>query len=119
MRHTSTEQIILRVASEGGCIELMGRLKGETWQFRVGTQENLLRVLEKDESLPGATAPCWLNTWEEALKALDAYFWQELQPLVVHPDFHKQVYQALSRPYGIDHEPCYKAWDLLFCAANH
>ena len=90
MPHTPTEQTILKLGSEGGCIELVGCQTGEIWRFRVATQETILRALEKDESPLEATAPSWFDTWAEALEALDAYSWQELQPLVVNEPHERQ-----------------------------
>lgn len=38
----------------------------------------------------------WVLTWRGALKQMDAYPWQFLYPLEVHPDFRKRVKAALK-----------------------
>ena len=91
----TTEQTILKVGSEGGCIELRGHQTDGAWRFRLTTNETtLIESLEEDAD--PATGSPWVSSWEAALALLDEYPWQHLYPLDVHPEFHKQICNALS-----------------------
>ena len=63
----------------------------------------------------GAFEPVWGESWEAALALLDAYPWQALYPLAVHPQFQKLIYQAVSRYHGSHHEHC-EEWDRVMQA---
>ena len=108
MPHVPTEHTLLKVGSEGGCIELLGLETDGTWRFRLATREAVIHDLLDEDSPHKAMKPSWVRTWEAALTLLDAYPWHEMYPLAVHPQFHKQVHQALYRYPGINHEQCYE-----------
>ena len=62
----TTEQTILKVGSEGGCIELRGHQTDGAWRFRLTTNETtLIESLEEDAD--PATGSPWVSSWEAAL----------------------------------------------------
>lgn len=77
-------ETILRVGAEGGSITLQGRMVDADWQFRLAREERLL-----DEDAHGQSN--WIDTWPDALMALDRYPWARLYPLDVHPLFADRV----------------------------
>ena len=118
MPHVPTEHTLLKVGSEGGCIELLGLETDGSWRFRLATQETVIYDLLGEDSPHEAMKPAWVDTWEAALALLDAYPWQELYPLAVHPQFQKLIYQAVSRYHGSHHQHC-DEWDRVMQADTH
>lgn len=43
-----------------------------------------------------------VDSWENALKLLDKYPWQNLFPLVVHPEFRELVLKAVVARYKLE-----------------
>lgn len=116
---TPTKQTVLKVGSDGGCIELLGVETDGAWRFRLASSEAALIEHLDEKDFCQATESPWVTTWEAALTLLDEYPWQHLYPLVVHPQFHKQLYGALlSR--GVDRKSYeWLEWnDLMFGATN-
>lgn len=104
MTSSELKQVILEVAAEGGTITLFGTLSGQSWQFRVETNEAaLLDLLGEDDRRDfartrGPERP-WVTDWNAALAQLDQYEWFRLWPLVIHPNFKQQILTALrERP---------------------
>ena len=119
MPRIPTEHTLLKVGSEGGCIELLGVETDGAWRFRLATNEAALIELLDEEEICLATERPWVTTWEAALTLLDEYPWQHLYPLDVHPEFHKQIYSALLCR-DVDQESFgWPEWDkLMFGGAN-
>ena len=96
----------------------MGLETDGSWRFRLATQETVIYDLLGEVSPHEAMKPAWVDTWEAALALLDAYPWQELYPLAVHPQFQKLIYQAVSRYHGSHHQHC-DEWDRVMQADHH
>ena len=114
----TTEQTILKVGSEGGCIELRGFQTDGAWRFRLVTNETtLIEILEEDVD-PAIDSP-WVSSWDAALALLDKYPWQHLYPLDVHPEFHKQICNALSNRGVYENSYEWSDWsNLMFGVAS-
>lgn len=99
MNELNYRQVILEVGAEGGSITLWGREASTgRWLFAVGTNESAAMELLDDEDAVTFETPDlrWTDNWQEAVKCLDAYPWQRLCPLVVHPEFRDRIRNVLQ-----------------------
>ena len=65
--------------------------------------------------------PDVVDTWPEALALLEQHQWHRLYPLNVHPDFRRQVLEAVSAHYNqiSGREPAqFSNWKKL-CGVGH
>ena len=92
-------QRILEVHTEGGgSLSIVGRRDtAGAWSYAV--QVNEARLLDQPDATAeesgAAHSLFWLTSWPQALSHFDKYGWHRLRPSDVHPDFARQIAQAL------------------------
>jgi len=77
-------ETILEVGCEGGSVKLLGENRGACWRFKMNTNETSMRVLVRNEDLPGEleSTSKIVSSWDEALFLLDKYpNWPRLHPI--------------------------------------
>lgn len=95
-------ETIISVGAEGGSIKLLGKKSklGE-WIFK-GSVNEIDYELDEGPLQIGRNDPI-LYSWNEALTFLNEYPWPMLGPQDIHPDFRKQVWQALKEKLADQH----------------
>jgi hypothetical protein len=101
-------EIILRLGSEGGRSTLYGIQTGSGWEFSFETydctplflNEEDLADLPPEYQKPILERSASVTSWEEALALLDRRPWENLYPEFVHPEFRRQVWDAIESRFA-------------------
>lgn len=89
----SKSEVILAVGAEGGSIALYGLRTNQGWVFARQVDDQTPDLLDEE---PIHTKTAGVDTWDAALELLDHYRWPALFPLFVHPDFRRQIWDAVQ-----------------------
>ena len=89
-------EVIVKVAAEGGSITLYGVRAPEGWMFSRDVMDQTPEML--DEPWTEHSSPR-VKSWADALRLLDQYPWHRLYPRVVHGEFRKTVLEAVEERY--------------------
>ena len=95
-------EVILRAGAAGGTVTLYGVRTRQGWLF----SRNMISVGTAHAKDPACTpslepSPDVVDTWPEALALIEQHQWHRLYPLHVHPDFRRQVYEAVAAHYHL------------------
>jgi 8-oxo-dGTP pyrophosphatase MutT (NUDIX family) len=104
------DHVVVELGAEGGGIRLKGKQVGSEWWFRIETIESGLLDDEDEETTAPISSISWSKTWRGALKTLDAYPWQNLHPLAVHPAFKAKILTALKNRLPISMKDHWELW---------
>ncbi|MGA9060479.1 MAG: hypothetical protein WB341_02325 [Terracidiphilus sp.] len=89
---------VLEVGFEGGSITLFRERVGESWAFRIETNEvaalDMLSEEDREGILPRSKTAL-ATTFQAALDALDKYPWVRAHPLRVHPEYKDAILAAV------------------------
>jgi hypothetical protein len=89
----SKSEVIAAVGAEGGSIALHGVQAPRSWIFAIEVNDGTPELLGEE---PTQTKSAAVETWDAALDLLDRYRWASLLPLFVHPDFRRQIWDAVQ-----------------------
>jgi hypothetical protein len=116
-QHVSTSegriQTIVKVGAAGGTLQIVGVETSGSWKFRVVTDESTMNAMLSEEDLVEPVKPVerpWVETWQSAMDQFNKYSWEKLYPMSVHPDFRKQIAEALKSRLEPDDEYCREKW---------
>lgn len=85
-------EVIMEVLAEGGSRVLYGLHQTEGWFFSLDFIDSVSPCLLKDrENLPAKV----VASLSDALTLLDRYPWINLAPSMVHPEFRKEILNAV------------------------
>ena len=96
-------QLILIVGVEGGGVTLYGERTEHGWRFScefVDQTPNLLAEGEDQREIRRESKVA--ESWDDALALLDQQRWMNLSPVMVHPKFRAQVWDAVRTRLGQD-----------------
>ena len=87
-------EVILEVATEGGGMTLLGLPKAIGWLFTMETNDATWLLLDEGESVIHSQSG-FVDTLPAALDLMGSrYLWETFHPMVVHPEFRKQIYES-------------------------
>lgn len=87
-------ELILIAGVEGGGISLYRERRSDgTWRFNVRYTDQTAMFLGEPAS---ETKSSWAESWDDAIKDLDARKWLSLPGVFVHPEFRQAVWEAVS-----------------------
>ena len=95
-------KLLVSIGAEGGFIAVYGDVSDAAHpRYRVVVADQTLTLLNEEE---GGTAirkdSGWLDTWSDAMKALDRYPWPHLACMSVDPSVAAAVWNALQEYLG-------------------
>ena len=82
---------ILVLGAEGGRIEVLGRVDTGVWRYRLIVHDHTAMFLDESDLQPTTSKTRWLDTWRQAIKALDSHLWCYLTPLSVDFRFRRRI----------------------------
>ena len=95
-------EVILRAGAAGCTVTLYGVRTQQGWLY----SQNMISV-----SAARATGytrktiqehnPDVVDTWQEALALIEQHQWHRLYPLIIHPDFGRQIFDAVAAHYHL------------------
>jgi hypothetical protein len=100
-------KLLVSIGAEGGFIAVYGDVSDAAHpRYRVVVADQTLTLLNEEE---GGTAirkdSGWLDTWSDAMKALDRYPWPHLACMSVDPTVAAAVWKALEEYVGHVEQP--------------
>lgn len=91
-------EVIFEVGAEGGSLAIYGIRAESGWFFSRELIDQSSVLLEGGSGIQHTSQI--VNSWERALSLLDKYPWQRLYPVLVHPEFRKEVFDAVLNRYN-------------------
>jgi len=100
-------KIIVKIGAEGGSLTVLGRKTTRgTWRFKASMVDESMLLLGEDDDVEVREAS---SAWEDSLAAvltwLDKYPWARLHPTAVHPEFRREILEAVRSRLAHD------SWD--------
>lgn len=86
-------EIIVEIGAEGGSMALCRKQTERGWAFTMEVNDWTAELLG-DEPMHKMSGP--VDSWEAAVELLDRYPWPKLFPVFVHPDFKRQLWDAMQ-----------------------
>lgn len=90
---TNKSEIIVEIGAEGGSIALHRMQTEQCWAFTMEVNDWTADLMG-EEPIHHMSAP--VDSWEGAVELLDKYPWPKLFPVFVHPDFKRQIWDAVQ-----------------------
>lgn len=98
-------EVVLRVGASGGSLALLGQRQAEgSWLFVRERDESFHEDLLGPDERQGVNfrgLSGVVSEFDDALELLNQYPWHKLFPIHVHPEFRRNVFEAVEKRFNL------------------